>query len=158
MGLKHFLEALKTVGPSCLRSSPGRTEILPLLWEQIGGLEDVKLKLRQVLKQVVFCPLVCKSKLNDCFLLKEHRVASETPRGVCPSGPESSPWRPALWTSWLCQDVFGQSRGHVLQLQLPVCQRRRAVLALHRRLRESFSSGEPVRVHLDFLCVSPPLT
>lgn len=56
MGLKHFLEALRTVGPSCLRSSAGRTEVLPLLWEQIGGLEDVKLKLRQVDKRVVICP------------------------------------------------------------------------------------------------------
>lgn len=26
----------------------GRTELSPVTWEQIGGLDDVKLKLRQV--------------------------------------------------------------------------------------------------------------
>lgn len=48
MGLKHFLEALRSVGPSCLRTSLGRTEVRPLLWDQIGGLEEVKVKLKQV--------------------------------------------------------------------------------------------------------------
>lgn len=46
--MKHFQEALKLVRPSCLRSSLGRTELSPVLWEQIGGLDDVKLKLQQV--------------------------------------------------------------------------------------------------------------
>lgn len=46
--MKHFHEALKSVRPSCLRSSMGRTELSPVTWEQIGGLDDVKLKLRQV--------------------------------------------------------------------------------------------------------------
>uniref|UniRef100_A0A3P9NSL0 AFG2 AAA ATPase homolog B n=1 Tax=Poecilia reticulata TaxID=8081 RepID=A0A3P9NSL0_POERE len=45
--MKHFQEALKLVGPSCLRGSLGRTELSPVLWEQIGGLEEVKTKLRQ---------------------------------------------------------------------------------------------------------------
>ena len=49
--MEHFLEALKAVGPSCLRGSLGRTELSPLSWEQIGGLEDVKLKLQQVYLQ-----------------------------------------------------------------------------------------------------------
>lgn len=48
VGMKHFEEALKLVRPSCLRSSLGRTELSPTSWEQIGGLEEVKLKLRQV--------------------------------------------------------------------------------------------------------------
>lgn len=48
MGLKHFQEALKLVRPSCLRSSLGSTELSPVLWEQIGGLDEVKLKLQQV--------------------------------------------------------------------------------------------------------------
>ncbi|XP_076594434.1 ATPase family gene 2 protein homolog B [Chaetodon auriga] len=47
VGMKHFQEALKSVRPSCLRSSLGRTELSPTSWEQIGGLEEVKLKLRQ---------------------------------------------------------------------------------------------------------------
>lgn len=53
MKMKHFYEALKAVGPSCLRSSLGRTDLTPVSWEQIGGLDDVKLKLIQV----VFIPV-----------------------------------------------------------------------------------------------------
>lgn len=51
VSMHHFQEALKVVRPSCLRSSLGRTELSPVSWEQIGGLDDVKLKLRQVFKQ-----------------------------------------------------------------------------------------------------------
>lgn len=50
--MKHFQEALKLVLPSCLRSSLGRTELSPVSWEQIGGLEEVKLKLRQVRRKL----------------------------------------------------------------------------------------------------------
>jgi SpoVK/Ycf46/Vps4 family AAA+-type ATPase len=46
--MSHFQQALKTVLPSCLRSSLGRTDLAPVSWEQIGGLQDVKLKLIQV--------------------------------------------------------------------------------------------------------------
>lgn len=52
IGMKHFQEALKLVLPSCLRSSLGRTELSPVSWEQIGGLEEVKLKLRQVRRKL----------------------------------------------------------------------------------------------------------
>lgn len=48
VGMKHFHEALKLVRPSCLRSSLGRTELSPVSWEQIGGLDEIKLKLKQV--------------------------------------------------------------------------------------------------------------
>lgn len=51
VGVKHFQEALKSVRPSCLRSSLGRTELSLVTWEQIGGQDDVKLKLRQVYEQ-----------------------------------------------------------------------------------------------------------
>ncbi|KAF4017489.1 hypothetical protein G4228_008608 [Cervus hanglu yarkandensis] len=42
-----FLEAFKKIQPSSLRSVIGLTDIKPVGWEQIGGLEDVKLKLKQ---------------------------------------------------------------------------------------------------------------
>ncbi|GAA6082616.1 spermatogenesis-associated protein 5-like protein 1, partial [Tachysurus ichikawai] len=45
--MEHFLKALRLVPPSCLRSSVGVAEFKPVTWEQIGGLEEVKLKLRQ---------------------------------------------------------------------------------------------------------------
>lgn len=50
--MRHFEEALKVVSPSCLRSSLGRTDLPRVLWEHIGGLDEVKLKLKQVNKSV----------------------------------------------------------------------------------------------------------
>ncbi|KAK7912961.1 hypothetical protein WMY93_013172 [Mugilogobius chulae] len=55
VNMKHFTEALKSVGPSCLRSSLGRTDLAPVSWEQIGGLDDVKLKLTQLFRQARSC-------------------------------------------------------------------------------------------------------
>lgn len=48
VSMQHFLRALRHVQPSCLRSSIGATDFKPISWEQIGGLEGVKLKLKQV--------------------------------------------------------------------------------------------------------------
>nr|XP_045756107.1 ribosome biogenesis protein SPATA5L1 isoform X2 [Mirounga angustirostris] len=42
-----FLEAFKKIQPSSFRSIVGLMDIKPVGWEQIGGLEDVKLKLKQ---------------------------------------------------------------------------------------------------------------
>ncbi|KAL0603198.1 Spermatogenesis-associated protein 5-like protein 1 [Plecturocebus cupreus] len=42
-----FLEAFKNIQPSSFRSVIGLMDIKPVDWEQIGGLEDVKLKLQQ---------------------------------------------------------------------------------------------------------------
>ncbi|XP_022442899.1 spermatogenesis-associated protein 5-like protein 1 isoform X3 [Delphinapterus leucas] len=42
-----FLEAFKKIQPSSFRSVIGMMDIKPVGWEQIGGLEDVKLKLKQ---------------------------------------------------------------------------------------------------------------
>ncbi|XP_067105017.1 spermatogenesis-associated protein 5-like protein 1 [Osmerus mordax] len=72
---EHFLEALKAVGPSCLRGSLGRTELSPLSWEQIGGLEDVKLKLQQSIEWPMRFP--------GAFL----RLGLSRPRGVLLYGP-----------------------------------------------------------------------
>lgn len=54
--MQHFLRALRHVQPSCLRSSIGATDFKPISWEQIGGLEDVKLKLKQV-KEFTMLPI-----------------------------------------------------------------------------------------------------
>ncbi|XP_053091087.1 spermatogenesis-associated protein 5-like protein 1 [Pangasianodon hypophthalmus] len=45
--MEHFVKALRLVPPSCLRSSVGVAEFQPVSWERIGGLEEVKLRLRQ---------------------------------------------------------------------------------------------------------------
>ncbi|XP_032153455.1 spermatogenesis-associated protein 5-like protein 1 isoform X2 [Sapajus apella] len=46
-----FLEAFKNIQPSSFRSVIGLMDIKPVDWEQIGGLEDVKLKLQQIFRQ-----------------------------------------------------------------------------------------------------------
>ncbi|XP_020496880.2 spermatogenesis-associated protein 5-like protein 1 [Labrus bergylta] len=75
VGLKHFQEALKSVRPSCLRSSLGRTDLSPISWEQIGGLEQVKLKLRQSIEWPM--------KYPEAFV----RLGLSRPRGVLLYGP-----------------------------------------------------------------------
>ncbi|KAM9366221.1 ATPase family gene 2 protein homolog B [Symphorus nematophorus] len=75
VGMKHFQEALKSVRPSCLRGSLGRTELSPVTWEQIGGLEEVKIKLRQSIEWPMRYP--------EAFV----RLGLCRPRGVLLYGP-----------------------------------------------------------------------
>uniref|UniRef100_A0A8C6SG67 Spermatogenesis associated 5-like 1 n=1 Tax=Neogobius melanostomus TaxID=47308 RepID=A0A8C6SG67_9GOBI len=75
LNMKHFYEALKTVGPSCLRSSLGRTDLAPVSWEQIGGLDNVKLKLKQSIEWPLLYP--------EAF----GRLGLSRPRGVLLYGP-----------------------------------------------------------------------
>ncbi|XP_034536707.1 spermatogenesis-associated protein 5-like protein 1 [Notolabrus celidotus] len=75
VSLKHFQEALKSVRPSCLRSSLGRTDLSPITWEQIGGLDEVKLKLRQSIEWPMRYP--------EAFV----RLGLSQPRGVLLYGP-----------------------------------------------------------------------
>uniref|UniRef100_H3CVX5 AFG2 AAA ATPase homolog B n=1 Tax=Tetraodon nigroviridis TaxID=99883 RepID=H3CVX5_TETNG len=75
IGMKHFQEALRSVLPSCLRSSLGRTELSPVSWEQIGGLDEVKLKLRQSVEWPMRYP--------EAFV----RMGLRRPRGVLLYGP-----------------------------------------------------------------------
>lgn len=75
VGMKHFHDALKTVRPSCLRSSLGRTDLSPVSWEQIGGLDEIKLKLRQSIEWPMMYP--------EAFV----RLGLCQPRGVLLYGP-----------------------------------------------------------------------
>ncbi|XP_032337182.1 spermatogenesis-associated protein 5-like protein 1 isoform X6 [Camelus ferus] len=70
-----FLEAFKKIQPSSFRSVIGLTDIKPVDWEQIGGLEDVKLKL----KQSIEWPL----KFPRQFV----RMGLTQPKGVLLYGP-----------------------------------------------------------------------
>lgn len=49
INMADFQEAFKKIQPSSFRSEIGLNECKPITWEQIGGLEDVKLKLKQVM-------------------------------------------------------------------------------------------------------------
>ncbi|XP_062860752.1 spermatogenesis-associated protein 5-like protein 1 [Trichomycterus rosablanca] len=72
---EHFLKALRLVPPSCLRSSVGVAEFKPVNWELIGGLDEVKLKL----KQSVEWPM----KFPEAFV----RMGVTRARGVLLYGP-----------------------------------------------------------------------
>lgn len=52
INMGDFQEAFKKIQPSSFRSAVGLTECKPVTWEQIGGLEDVKLKLKQVMYSI----------------------------------------------------------------------------------------------------------
>lgn len=52
INMGDFQEAFKKIRPSSFRSAVGLTECKPVTWEQIGGLEDVKLKLKQVMYSI----------------------------------------------------------------------------------------------------------
>ncbi|XP_027780846.1 ATPase family gene 2 protein homolog B isoform X4 [Marmota flaviventris] len=70
-----FLEAFKKIQPSSFRSVIGLMDIKPIDWEQIGGLEDVKRKL----KQSIEWPL----KFPQDFI----RMGLTQPKGLLLYGP-----------------------------------------------------------------------
>lgn len=72
---RDFFEAFKKIQPSSFRSVVGLMDIKPVGWEQIGGLEDVKLKL----KQSIEWPL----KFPQEFV----RMGLTQPKGVLLYGP-----------------------------------------------------------------------
>ncbi|KAA0715316.1 Spermatogenesis-associated protein 5-like protein 1 [Triplophysa tibetana] len=73
--MRHFMAALRQVRPSCLRSSIGATDFKPVRWEQIGGLEEVQLKLKQSIEWPMRFP--------EAFV----RMGISRPRGVLLYGP-----------------------------------------------------------------------
>ncbi|XP_058150092.1 ATPase family gene 2 protein homolog B isoform X2 [Dasypus novemcinctus] len=100
-----FLEAFKKIQPSSFRSAIGLIDIKPVCWEQIGGLEDVKLKL----KQNIEWPL----KYPQEFL----RMGLTPPKGILlygPPGCAKTTLVRALATSCHCSfvSVFRQARAN----------------------------------------------
>lgn len=75
INMADFQEAFKKIQPSSFRSAIGLKECKPITWEQIGGLEDVKLKL----KQSVEWPM----KFPQAFA----RMGLARPKGVLLYGP-----------------------------------------------------------------------
>ncbi|KAM4676533.1 ATPase family gene 2 protein homolog B [Discoglossus pictus] len=71
----QFHEAFKKIRPTSARSSIGQVEFKPVYWEQIGGLEEVKL----LLKQSIEWPM----KYPDAFI----RMGLSLPKGVLLYGP-----------------------------------------------------------------------
>lgn len=75
INMADFQEAFKKIQPSSFRSAVGLTECKPVTWEQIGGLEDVKLKL----KQSIEWPM----KFPQAFA----RLGLSHPKGILLYGP-----------------------------------------------------------------------
>uniref|UniRef100_F7D7X1 ATPase family gene 2 protein homolog B n=1 Tax=Ornithorhynchus anatinus TaxID=9258 RepID=F7D7X1_ORNAN len=75
VNMADFLEAFKKIRPSSFRSALGLVDFKPVHWDEIGGLEDVKLKL----KQSVEWPM----KFPEEFI----RMGLARPRGVLLFGP-----------------------------------------------------------------------
>ncbi|XP_018424063.1 PREDICTED: spermatogenesis-associated protein 5-like protein 1 [Nanorana parkeri] len=71
----HFYEAFKKIRPSTARSAIGKVEFRPVYWEKIGGLENVKV----LLKQSIEWPM----KYPEAFL----RMGLTLPKGVLLYGP-----------------------------------------------------------------------
>ncbi|NXP43710.1 SPA5L protein, partial [Heliornis fulica] len=75
INMTDFQEAFKKIQPSSFRSAVGLTECKPVTWEKIGGLEDVKLKL----KQSIEWPM----KFPQAFA----RMGLSHPKGILLYGP-----------------------------------------------------------------------
>ncbi|KAM7102485.1 LOW QUALITY PROTEIN: ATPase family gene 2 protein homolog B [Ciconia maguari] len=75
INMADFQETFKRIQPSSFRSTIGLTECKPVIWEQIGGLEDVKLKL----KQSIEWPM----KFPQAFA----RMGLSHPKGILLYGP-----------------------------------------------------------------------
>ncbi|NXS11177.1 SPA5L protein, partial [Neodrepanis coruscans] len=75
INMGDFQEAFKKIQPSSFRGAVGLTECKPVTWEQIGGLEDVKLKL----KQSIEWPM----KFPQAFA----RMGLSYPKGILLYGP-----------------------------------------------------------------------
>ncbi|NXY87702.1 SPA5L protein, partial [Alcedo cyanopectus] len=75
INMADFQEAFKKIQPSSFRSAVGLTECKPVSWEQIGGLEDVKLKLKQSIEWPMRFP--------QAFA----RMGLSLPKGILLHGP-----------------------------------------------------------------------
>ncbi|KAG8145051.1 hypothetical protein E2320_013432 [Naja naja] len=73
--LFHNCTALKKIQPSSSRSGIGLTDFKPVSWDQIGGLEDVKLKLKQSIEWPI--------KFPEAFV----RMGLARPKGILLYGP-----------------------------------------------------------------------
>ncbi|XP_049668448.1 ribosome biogenesis protein SPATA5L1 isoform X3 [Accipiter gentilis] len=105
INMADFQEAFKKIQPSSFRNAVGLTECKPVTWEQIGGLEDVKLKL----KQSIEWPM----KFPQAFA----RMGLSHPKGILlygPSGCAKTTLVKAVATSCHCSflSVFRQARAN----------------------------------------------
>ncbi|KAL8197252.1 UNVERIFIED_CONTAM: spermatogenesis-associated protein 5-like protein 1 [Gekko kuhli] len=75
VNMLDFCEALKKIRPSSFRNSIGLSDFKPVPWDRIGGLEDVKLKLKQSIEWPI--------KFPEAFV----RMGLARPKGILLYGP-----------------------------------------------------------------------
>ncbi|XP_060073261.1 ATPase family gene 2 protein homolog B-like isoform X2 [Ylistrum balloti] len=73
--MKHFLCAAKSITPSTQKGSEGLIDTPPVVWDDIGGLEDTKLQIRQAIEWPIQHPEAFK------------RMGLPCPKGVLLHGP-----------------------------------------------------------------------
>ncbi|XP_053129015.1 ribosome biogenesis protein SPATA5L1 [Hemicordylus capensis] len=73
--MSDFYKAAKKIQPSSFRSGVGLTDFKPVSWDHIGGLEDVKLKLKQSIEWPI--------KYPEAFV----RMGLARPKGILLYGP-----------------------------------------------------------------------
>ena len=128
---RHFLEAMKMIRPTLLREV--YVEVPEVHWEDIGGLDQVK----QELREVVEWPL----KHPDVF----KQMGIEPPKGVLLFGP------PGTGKTLLAKAVATESGANFIAVRGPevlskwVGESERAVREIFRRAREA----APVVVFFD---------
>jgi transitional endoplasmic reticulum ATPase len=120
--MNDFMEALKIVQPSALREIS--IEIPNVTWEDVGGLEDVKRELREVVE----LPL----KNPDAF----KRMGIEPPRGVLLYGP------PGCGKTLIAKAVANESEANFISVKGPellskwVGESEKAVRMIFRKARQ----------------------
>ncbi len=121
---KDFEEALKFVRPSAMREV--LAEIPPIKWEDIGGIDNVK----QDLREIVEWPL----KYPDSF----KRMGIRSPKGVLLYGP------PGTGKTMLAKAVAKESGANFISIKGPELQKEGIVGKETERLRKMFKRARQV--------------
>jgi AAA family ATPase, CDC48 subfamily len=122
VGRRHFLEAMKFVRPTLMREV--YVEVPEVHWDDIGGLENVK----QELREVVEWPL----KYPEVF----QKMGIEPPKGILLYGP------PGVGKTLLAKAVATESGANFIAIRGPevlskwVGESEKAVREVFRRARE----------------------
>ncbi|MCG2890612.1 MAG: CDC48 family AAA ATPase [Acidilobus sp.] len=122
VGRRHFLEAMKFVRPTLMREV--YVEVPEVHWDDIGGLENVKQELREVVEWPLKYPNTFK------------RLGIEPPRGILLFGP------PGTGKTLLAKAVATESGANFIAIRGPevlskwVGESEKAVREVFRRARE----------------------
>ena len=69
--MEHFLQAVRHTQPSLQKGCEGVVDSSPVFWDSIGGLDNVKVQIKQVHYTLLVSGMILHSTkmFCDCFLL-----------------------------------------------------------------------------------------